>query len=342
MKWYTQAGTPEVGATGMWNEAAQTYVLALTQHTNPSPGENEKSPMYIPLKFGLVGPNGEDIMYDGVSGGEVVDDVIILNGPSAELQFEGVAVRPVLSILREFSAPVKLANTQSETDQLFLAHHDSDPFNRWQASQGLAISMMAKAASGKGLIEVSQIDALSDALKDSLASNGLDNAFKALVLTLPDEGAVRQAIGKDIDPEAVYLVRRELTKEISLRLSEQLLATYHTLENKGPAGQKADEVKNRSLRNQCLKLLVASETKEANALASAHYYSANNMTDRMGALASIVHAWHDDALSHLSHFQKQYGSDPLINDKWLMLMSSAPDENCINRVKEIYNSKNFS
>ncbi len=341
IKWYTQAGTPEVACAGMWEEKTQNYILTISQFTEPTPGQSEKQALVIPLKFALVGPDGKDMSYSKVSGGDVVGDVILLSTPSTELLFEGVKARPVLSILREFSAPVKLVNSQGDKDNFFLARYDSDPYNRWQASQGIATIMMAKAASNKGLIEVAQIDALAEALKDSLTSDKLDNAFKALALTLPDEGAIRQAIGQNIDPESVHLVRRELMKEISLRLSHDLLATYAQLESKGAARQNSLEVKNRSLRNQCLNLLVADETGKSNELASAHYYNATNMTDKMAALGAIVQRWETTALSHLDHFKKHYCSDPLINDKWLALMAMAPDEGCLDRIKALYENGDF-
>ncbi|HHB82248.1 MAG TPA: aminopeptidase N [Devosia sp.] len=341
-KWYTQAGTPEVGATGMWNEAAQTYILALTQHTDPTPGQLEKEALYIPLKFGLVGPNGQDMAYESVSGARVIDDVIILDAPSCELLFTGVSARPVLSLLRGFSAPVKLENTQSEKDELFLAQHDTDPFNRWQASQGFATSMMAKAAGGKGLIAPAQLDGLGDALRECLTSSTLDDAFKALVLALPDEGAISQAIGSNIDPEVVHFVRREVLQEISTRLSGELNEAYEGLRNPNPATQNLEEVHHRALRNQVLNLLVAGNTAHADELAANQYYGADNMTERMGALGAIVMRWGEGAEKHLAHFHDTFGQNTLVRDKWLGLMARAPDKNCLDRVRKIYTDKDFA
>lgn len=342
IKWYTQAGTPEVGATGMWNAEAQTYTLALTQHTDPTPGQTRKEVMYIPLKFGLVGPNGQDLTYESVSGAEVVDDMIILDTPSAELLFTGVSARPVLSLVREFSAPVKLNNTQSEVDQLFLAQHDGDPFNRWQASQGFATNLMAKAASGAALINPAQLDGLADALRETLTSSTLDKAFKALVLTLPAEGAISQAIGNNIDPSDVHFVRREVLREISSRLSVELNDAYGALANNEPATQDLAEVQSRGLRNQVLNLIVGGQTAEGDALAVAHYYEANNMSDRMGALGAIATRGGASAQTHLQHFHDNFCNNVLVYDKWLSLMAMGPDENCLDRVKGIYQSDGFS
>lgn len=342
IKWYTQAGTPHVTAKGSWDEANQTYSLSLTQETKPTPGQDTKEAMFIPLKFGLVGPNGQDMMYSGVTGGEVIDDVIILNRPAIELVFAGVSAKPVLSILREFSAPVTLTTEQSDAEQLFLARHDSDLLNRWQASQGISIEMMANAAKGNGEFDAGQVEGLATALGDTLGDDLIDNAFKTLVLNLPAQAMISQAIGNNINPEKVYKARRDLLTRISHILLPKLLAAYRSLKTTGPITQDLEQVQKRALRNQCLSLLTSSETEEMDALAAAHYYDANNMNDRIGALASISARWGKDAETHLEHFRTQFGGDALIYNKWLSLIALAPDANCLSRVEKIYGSEDFN
>ena len=342
IKWYTQAGTPHVRAKGHWDQHAKTYILTLSQETKPTPGQDTKEPMFIPLKFGLVGPNGQDLDWHSVSGNKVVGDVIELKTQKTELVFHGVSSQPVLSLLREFSAPISLSLDQSDADQFFLARHDADPFNRWQASQGIATEMMANAARGDGHFSSVQVEGLAAALRDTLGEKSLDNAFKALVMTLPAQPLVSQAIGNNIDPAKVFEARRALANKISHILMPKLLDTYHSLKPTGEFTQDMTDVQKRSLRNQCLGLLVAGETEEMDALAAEQYYEATNMNDRMGALACISARWAPDAETHLEHFRAQFASNELIYDKWLSLMALAPDKDCLSRVEQIYESRDFN
>src|SRR6185295_17888928 len=133
--WYSQAGTPEVVARGSYDPKQKTYALTLTQSCPPTPGQPNKLPMHIPVRFGLVGANGEDLAFDKATGGSVDGDVIQLTQPTQTIVFHGIPARPVPSLLRGFSAPVRLNLDLAENDLLFLLRTDADPFNRWQAAQ---------------------------------------------------------------------------------------------------------------------------------------------------------------------------------------------------------------
>jgi len=347
-KWYTQAGTPEVFASGIWDEKSKTYMLKLKQVNKANTGQTKKLPsklpMYIPLKFALIGPNGKDLMFDKVSGGEVEDDILILRENEMDLRFEGVSQRPTLSILREFSAPVSLISGQSQNDKVFLARHDRDPFNRWQAGQSLAMDMLVKTLSnndGKIDFDPDEVKNLANAIQSSLASQIHDNAFKTLVLTPPGETAIALSLKGKINPKAIYLARLKLVQLISKILKQPLLELYEKLAASAPYSQSLAQVQARSLRNQCLVMLAAQNDRTMDELASKQYYENDNMSDRMGALAAIVMGWNENSLEHLNHFKSNFGSNPLIYDKWLMLMAQAPDADCLGRVKEIYHSQYF-
>src|SRR5690606_31018269 len=184
--WYLQAGTPRLSVDEHYDAAAQTYTLKLKQETLPTPGQPSKQPLVLPIKFGLIGPNGSPMQWSGVSGAEVRDDMIVLDGANAEVVFTGVANRPVPSLLRTFSAPVILETKATQDDQLFLARHDSDPFNRWQALQDVGMALAVDAVRGTPWNQAA-VAALTEAMAETLASDTLDDAFKALALTLPDE-----------------------------------------------------------------------------------------------------------------------------------------------------------
>jgi len=339
--WYTQAGTPGVSASGKWDEASQTYTLSLCQNTAPTPGQKEKQALYIPIKFSLLGPNGQDMIWEKVSGGVVENDLIIVDQEHMELVFAGISSQPVPSLLRQFSAPVNLIDNLSENEQFFLARHDPDAFNRWHMLQRIATSMMAAAARGNGNFIDVQVDNLAAALGDTLENENLDAAFKALALNLPDESGVARALVSDIDPEKIHYVRQKLLKQISLRLGAQLLDLYRALASDAPYRQDIEQVQNRSLRNQCLHLLAAGGSSKSAGLAAEQYYGASNMSERMAALGAAVAFWSNEGEQMLEHFGATYCKDPLVYDKWLTLSALRPDHGALARVEQIYQSPDF-
>ncbi|AKR54761.1 Membrane alanine aminopeptidase N [Devosia sp. H5989] len=340
--WYLQAGTPQVTVSDSYDAASQTYRLTLEQKTDPTPGQPEKQAMLIPVKFGLIGPNGSPMSWSKVSGAEVKGDLIMFDTGKAELTFEGIANRPVPSLFREFSAPIKLTTSLSAEDQLFLARHDSDPFNRWQALQTVATGILLDAVKAGGrLTDEGRVDALATALGETLEGNSGDAAFKALTLAMPTEDNIAQAIGTDVDPQAIHDARSALRKAISNRLQDKLLAVYNALADQGPFSTAQAATQGRSLRNACLTQLVAGGTEGAYSLAEAHYRTATNMTDRMAALAALVHANAPVAQALLGDFRTLYTADPLVLDKWLSLSAQVPDEATLDRVKAILADPSF-
>ncbi len=168
-QWYLQAGTPEVTVSDSYDAASQTYTLEISQQTAPTPDQPTKQPMVLPIKFGLIGPNGSPMGWSSVSGGEVRDDMIVMETSTLTLSFAGVPNRPVPSLFRGFSAPVKIVSNTSQADRLFLARHDSDPFNRWQSLQDVAMALMLDAVAGKPWTDA-EVTALAEALDDTLLS----------------------------------------------------------------------------------------------------------------------------------------------------------------------------
>jgi aminopeptidase N len=202
--WYSQAGTPEVIAKGSYDQRQKTYALTLEQSCPPTPGQPSKQPQHIPVRFGLVGANGDDLAFDAATGGRVDGDVIQLTRPSQTIVFHGVSSRPVPSLLRGFSAPVKLNIDLPETDLLFLLRTDADPFNRWQAAQTLAMRSLTQGAADAARGEIVAFDVqLIDALADVAENEDLEAAFRAQVLQLPGEADIAREIGRDVDPDAM-------------------------------------------------------------------------------------------------------------------------------------------
>lgn len=342
-KWYLQAGTPEVTVEENWDKATQTYKLSLSQKTAPTPGQPIKEPMAMPVKFGLIGANGDGASWTSVSGGTIDGDMIIFDTERVDLVFEGVANRPIPSLFREFSAPVKISSQASQDDKLFLARHDSDPFNRWQSLQDVAMTLIIDAVHDGGKFsDRKAVNNLAEALGDTLEDDTLDSAFKAHSLALPGEANIAQKLAHDIDPTLIHTVRRALLKTVGEMLKGRLRSAYDTLGAVcSPYTIDAKATRARALRNQCLALLVASGSTEATEMAAAHYGQADNMTDRVAALGAMVAEWADGAPEMLEDFRARFCSDMLVYDKWLALSANAPDDGCLDRVRAIYADPGF-
>ena len=332
--WYLQAGTPRLTVDEHYDAAAQTYTLKLSQETAPTPGQPTKLPLVMPIKFGLLGPNGSPMGWSGVTGAEVRDDLIVLDAAEATVTFTGIANRPVASLLRGFSAPVVMVSKAWQEEQLFLARHDSDPFNRWQALQDVGMALAVEAVRGNAW-SPEAVTALSQAMGDTLASDSLDDAFKALALSLPDEQSIGREIGRDIDPDLIHEVRGKLLRAVFEPLAGQMLTAYNGLTSTAPYSPDAASTGRRSLRNKLLGLLVSSEAGGASALASQQYAGASNMTDRMSALAALVYANAPEATAALADFRTLFGADPLVLDKWLSVTASAPRNGVIETMQAV-------
>jgi len=342
MLWYSQAGTPEVAVNGTYDEKTQTYRLELAQAVPPTPGQPVKEPMVIPLAVGLVGSDGRDMSLSLEDGRPVVRGVLTLSQPKQTFEFTGVQQRPVLSINRGFSAPVKIASNVSAEDYKFLAAHDSDQFNRWEAVQSLAKALLmenvaAIRASGTPREDEGLIAALSAALADTT----LEPAFVALVLTMPSEADLAREIGRDVDPDAIASARDKLRGAIGKRLGPALRETYRAMQNDGPYSPDAASAGRRALKNVSLDLL-ATAGASAIALAARQYHQATNMTDRMAALSTLSSYAVPERQAAIDDFYRRYSGNPLIIDKWLSLQAAIPEAGTLDRVRALTKHPAFS
>src|SRR5579863_6541005 len=342
MLWYTQAGTPEVRVVPHYDARAKTFRLDLTQTVPPTPGQPEKAPMVIPLAVGLVGQSGADLPLM-VEGKPLERGIIELSQPGQSVVFSGVAERPILSLNRGFSAPVRLALPIEPDDLRFLATHDCNPFNRWQAAQTLAMSVLtANVAALRRGAATGEEAGLATALGAVLADTTLEPAFVALTLMPPSENDIAREIGRDIDPEAIFVARKNLRAAIGRSLAAPLAETYRQMMTPGPYRPDAASAGRRSLKNVCLGLLTATEDHAAITLAFSQYQSADNMTDRMAALETL--ALHDrpERTQALEAFYASYQDDPLIIDKWLALQEAIPEPGTLDRVRALTGHPAFS
>jgi aminopeptidase N len=342
MLWYTQAGTPYVVVTPHYDARAKTYRLDITQTVPPTPGQPDKKPMVIPLALGLVGKDGGDLPLS-LGGNPLPHGVLEVTAPRQSFVFTGVAEPPVPSINRGFSAAVKLSLPIESNELRFLAAHDRDPFNRWQAVQTLAMSLLIDniAAARKNAARRDD-DGLTAALGAILADPALEPAFVALMLTPPSEPDIAREIGRDFDPDAIFTARRQLRATIGKRLGDALKDTYQRMITPGPYRPDAESAGRRALKNVCLGLLAATEEEEAIEVAYAQYQGADNMTDRMAALDILSLYDRPQRAQALEDFYARYADDPLVIDKWLSLQAAIPEPATLDRVRGLTAHPAFS
>jgi aminopeptidase N len=333
MRWYWQAGTPRVTANGMHDAARKTYTLTVKQELPPTPGQPSKEPMVIPLSTGLVGQDGSDI----------ARDVLVLDQLKRAFEFTGVAERPVPSINRGFSAPIQLVTDLTGDDLAFLAARDGDPFNRWQALQTIAMRLLIDNVTALRAGKAPRSDdRLMVALAALLEDSSLEPAFVALALVPPGEGDVAREIGRDIDPDAIHRARAGLRAEIGERLAPALSTLYQRLTVAGGYRPDATSAGRRALHNVALDLMAARAAPAAIARAALQYRSADNMTDRMAALATLsLHAVPEREAA-LADFFQRYAADALIVDKWLSLQAMIPQSDTLDKVRRLTAHPAFS
>jgi aminopeptidase N len=336
MRWYSQAGTPQVTVRTRYDGQAKTFALDCSQTLPPTPGQPAKQPMAIPLRLGLLDGDGADLPLRLIDGSIPQSGVLLLAQPAETFVFKEIGARPYPSINRGFSAPIKLITDLSHDDLGFLAAHDSDPFNRWQAIQSIAMARLIENVTELRAGKVARDDdKLIAALGTVVADPTLEPAFVALALAPPGEADIAREVGRDIDPEAIFRARRQMRIGIGDGLNDKLANTYKSTAVPGPYSPDAASAGKRSLRNACLDLLAAGGSPEAIDRAERQYHGADNMTDRMAALVTL--AQHAGAARErvLADFYARYADNALVIDKWLALQATIPEPETLDRVRSL-------
>ncbi len=343
MMWYRQAGTPEIVVEAHHDAAAQTLTLDISQAVPPTPGQPVKEPMTIPLAIGFLGRDGKERAPTLANGDKLENGVLTLTKARESFVFTGLDERPVISINRGFSAPVKITANLRDGDLPFLAAYDTDPFNRWQAMQSLATTLLIdNVAAHRAKAPKRHADTLVHALGAVLADSRLEPAFVAQVLALPSEGDIAREIGRDVDPDAIFAVRRELRAEIGSKLAAALADTYQRMVETGPFSADAASAGRRALKNICLDLLATADPATGVARADAQYRDADNMTDRIAALATLSHHPAPERRAAFDDFYRRYEGEALIIDKWFGLQAVIPETETLVRIKNLTRHPAFS
>lgn len=341
-RWYEQAGTPTVVASGKYDAQAKSYTLQLAQSTPATPGQSEKKPVVIPIALGLVGKGG-DLPLTSISPALKAGGVVVLDEPSLSVTFTNLPEAPTPSLLRGFSAPVRLELDLGDSDLLTLFAADSDSFNRWQALQTVATRALVRAGKGDGSTLDATATALAEALSGFLAGPALaDPAFAAQVLRLPAPADIAREIGRDVDPEIVHGAHRRLSAAIGGALASQLTDLRGSLTERSPYSPAAAPAGRRALRNEALGLIALGAPAQGARLSLAQFSEADNLTDRLAALAAMTLIPGVEREDLIARFGELYAREPLVLDKWLMAQALIAEDGTLARVKALMNHPAFS
>jgi aminopeptidase N len=324
-RWYAQAGTPRIAVATSYDEAHGLFELTLTQSCPPTPGQPDKEPFLIPFAVGLLGADGGDLplQLEGEAAPGAGTRVLELTEPSQTWRFVGVGQPPVPSLLRDFSAPVIVEYRYSDAELAFLAAHDSDAFNRWEAGQRLAVARLLAATEA---FETQQSPHLDDAFVEvfrrTLTDAQLAPAFREQALQLPSESFVAEQRAM-VDPEAIRAARQFMRRELGRRLAEAFARVYEENEVPGPYAPTPAAAGQRALRNLALTYRVDSGDEQALALARAQLANATNMTDKQAALAAIVNSAAPFKVDVLLQLARDWAHEPLLMNKWFQVQATA-------------------
>ena len=361
--WYSQAGTPVVKAAGEYDAEAETYTLTLSQSCPVTPGQATKLPFHMPITVGLLSPDGEDLPLS-ISDAVVANKISLASGAESvvlnvtreteSFVFTDVPSSPVPSILRGFSAPVKLEYPYSRDELMFLMSHDSDGFNRWEAGQRLAIDVIQEmiagihknateqaGASAEVTVDQRLITACSSVLEQAIAAGKdplFDRAMIAAMLILPSESYLAE-LQDVVDVDAIHKARERVRLEISTRLRPQLMAIYELCEGGQTYEATGSEIGRRDLRNVALAYLMQAGDEESVALCRQQFETAICMSDTAAAIRAVINSSSDAAVAMkaemLDTFYHRWENEALVVDLWFSMQAACPLPETLGQVKKL-------
>ncbi len=344
-RWYSQAGTPEVQIRSFYDEQKRRLRLGFKQSCPDTPGQKDKEPFHIPVKVGLLNDSGQDIELKPITVGDndaqVEGDIIHLKSTEQSVTFDDVPPNAIPSLLRGFSAPVKLDYNYSQGDLIYLFAHDSDSFNRWQAGQELfsqvIFELCDKLEAGQ---ELFFSDAVIQAVKNILDNTTLDGQFQSLALTIPSINALMEEVDS-IDIDYLIEARNYLKHTLAQELELDWLLHYQTNHHVGDFEQDKEAISRRAIAGTCLSYLMALEKDDVYQLALKQLGSANNMTDASTALQLIVHSNYENKLAVAEDFYQKWQNEELVVNKWLVVMATDPADETIDRIESLLDHPSF-
>lgn len=337
--WYSQAGTPELTLSSEYDAHQKTLALNIEQQSPATPGQAVKKPLHIPLSIGLIAPDGSDYplrLADEAKPGSTTR-VLDITETRQSFQFIDLPEKPVISALRGFSAPVKLHQARGLDELAFLLANDSDSFNRWDAGQSLAGLVILDKMEKKPENLTSK---LIEAYRKVLRLPEDDLSYIALLLALPSEDYIGASM-KCIDPEAIYLARNQVKKEIAQALAPEFMALYLKHHRDDSECSEALAIGRRRLKNNCLDYLSQLDSADVQSLCVAQFKTAKNMTDQIAALSCIVNSQNPEKPACLDSFYQQWKAEELVIDKWFAIQASCHLAGTLDEVQRLLNHPAF-
>jgi aminopeptidase N len=342
--WYSQAGTPQLHISRSYDPKAGTYTLLVRQTVPPTPGQPIKKPMIIPLAVALLGRDRKELplQLNGRRSGAGGTLVLEVRKDTEKFVFTGIPEEPVPSLLRHFSAPVKVHLDLKDEERLFLMAYDSDEFNRWDAGQQLAVKLIVGLVRDYQAGRTLKLDhSFMNAFSKNLESKMPDKAFQAFVLALPAESYIADFM-EVIDPVAIHEVRRFIQRTLASELRQTFLAVYYTNQETGSYRPDQESIGRRSLKNTCLAYLMELNEPPVRKLCMEQFTNAGNMTDKVTSLAALAGTDCPERHEALASFYEQWKNDPLVMDKWLSIQALSPLPDTLQNVKNLMQHPAFT
>ncbi|MEM7359940.1 MAG: aminopeptidase N [Pseudomonadota bacterium] len=330
--WYSQSGTPEITVEQEFDAGRGLLTLKIQQACPPTPGQPTKQPFQIPINVALFNQQGA----------KLVSRTLLLTEASQQFDFGDLVSRPVVSLLRDFSAPVKVKFAQSDDDLAHLIKHDDNGFSRWEAMQQLSLNLMLPTikAQSTDLDEVAY-QRLLQAIEALLDQPPADKAILAEMLSLPASSYIAEQVSP-IEPQRVADVREAVLRKLAADLELRLIAVYASNGNRKEFSLGSEAMAERALRNTVLRLLVTTEKDSHYQLATKQYYEAANMTDRLAAFGALLHSGYADKQEIIADFYGQWQQDTLVLDKWFAMQATIPEIAVLASVHKLMDHAAFS
>ena len=336
-RWYHQAGTPRLAVERDYDPARERYTLTLQQSCSDTPGQTDKKPFHIPIALGLLDAQGHNLPLqlegENAPGQNSAGRVVELREPSQTFHFVNIPEEPIPSLLRGFSAPVKLELDYTDAELMFLLAHDSDDFNRWEAGQQLAVRTILNS------IELQQSQAwplepqIGTAFRQALCSDA-DSALLAQVLTLPSETYLSEQMNP-VDVDGIHNARRAMRQALAIAMRDDLWRVYRSLNDCSPYQIDAAAIGRRSLKNICLNYLLQLDDPQTLTLCLEQLHNADNMTDELAALHGLANRDCSERESALADFYQRWQHEALVVDKWFALQATSELPNTLTQVKSL-------
>ena len=339
--WYSQAGTPELSINSHFDAENKSFVLNIQQYTPPTQGQLEKTTLHIPIRFGLLNSNGKQIPLNANHKTELI---LELKQKEQHFIFTGISAPPIPSLLRNFSAPVRIEwltkEGRSPENLALLMKHDTDPFNRWEASQVFVKDLILGTACN-GASDDTRVEIFANALREILEKSTSDPALLGEILVLPSETELWEG-QPVINVDAIHKSREIVREQIAILLKSQLLKVYEALSTDEPYKYNASQVGKRRLKNLALYYLTALDRKDTVEIAKTQFDNSLNMTDCMGALIALNNCRAEERNEALEKFYTKWQGNQLVIDKWFTLHASSFRHGTIRQIEKLMKHDAFS